>query len=84
MQAALTSTPGIHENDPPITYSVSGENQPRYYAAVDPVVLVAGAGLDTKLSPPATFQGEDALSGRFTGQTISALTVSIAGLISIR
>lgn len=60
-------------------YTLSSIDQPRYMAPVDPVVLVAGAGLDTKLSPPGTFDGEDELPGRYTGQTISALTVPVAG-----
>ncbi|KMO24362.1 hypothetical protein [Methylobacterium indicum] len=61
-------------------YTLSSIDQPRYMAPVDPVILVAGAGLDTKLSPPGTFDGEDQLPGRYTGQTIRALTVTIAGV----
>ncbi len=48
---------------------------PRYNQRQDPVVLVAGAGLDQKLSQTGITEDERLLFTRFTGQTISAIHV---------
>ncbi|HLO77161.1 MAG TPA: hypothetical protein VK196_11970 [Magnetospirillum sp.] len=59
-------------------FELSTISAPTNQGPMDPVVLVAGAGLDTKLARPEAFGG-DPMDGRFTGQTITALTVQVQG-----
>lgn len=52
----------------------------RFGAPNDPVVLIAGAGLDDKLASPGAFDGGDSnLITRFTGQFVSGLEVAYGG-----
>lgn len=43
----------------------------------DPVVLVAGMQADNKFSPPGSYGSDDFLFTRFTGQTLTAVTVGL-------
>jgi hypothetical protein len=46
-------------------------------APVDPVVTVVGSGADTKFAPAGTYdEDKDLLFTRFTGQTVTGITVS--------
>ncbi|WP_323121969.1 hypothetical protein [Burkholderia alba] len=58
-------------------YALSSIKAPRSYAPMDPVVLVAGAGTDSKLAQPGAFADARGAAGRFTGQTLSALTLAV-------
>lgn len=59
-------------------YEVKPVSRQPYYQPADPVVLVAGAKLDTKLAAPGTYSGDDLLRLRVTGQCVSALEISFA------
>ncbi len=49
---------------------------PAAWAPNDPVVMIGRAGQDAKLLPPGTFGDDDeTLFGRFTGQTITGISV---------
>jgi hypothetical protein len=58
-------------------YELSSIKAPRSFAPMDPVVLVAGAGTDSKLAQPGAFAGDPGAAGRFTGQTLTSLTVAV-------
>jgi hypothetical protein len=47
-----------------------------FFQPNNPVVLVAGADIDTKWSAPGTYGGEDTLRVRVTGQTVTGLELS--------
>ncbi|WP_418138986.1 hypothetical protein AB8616_09780 [Marinomonas sp. RS-M-Aa-14] len=47
-----------------------------FFQPNNPVVLVAGADIDTKWSAPGTYGGEDTLRVRVTGQTITGLELT--------
>ena len=62
----------------PDKLTLSSQNQPRYTARQDPVILLAGANQDTKFAPPG-LDGSDngtLVHTRFTGQSITSMTVS--------
>ncbi|QNM98723.1 hypothetical protein [Chitinimonas koreensis] len=59
------------------TYELSSLPAARSYGPMDPVVLVAGAGTDSKLAQPGAFGDANGAAGRFTGQTIRALTLAV-------
>jgi len=48
---------------------------PPYFGPNDPVLMVGGAEIDPKLSPPGVYDDTVALFTRFTGQTITGITV---------
>lgn len=57
-------------------FVLSSNGNTRFHAPAATTVMVAGAQQDTRLLPPGTDGGpEDSLFSRFTGQTVSALTV---------
>jgi hypothetical protein len=60
----------------PLKLALNTVNQQRYTARQDPVVLLAGAGLDTKFAAPGVYDDNAELFTRFTGQTMHAITVS--------
>jgi hypothetical protein len=47
-----------------------------FFQPNNPVVLVAGADIDTKWSAPGTYGGEDTLRVRVTGQTVTGLELT--------
>ncbi|NTX31788.1 hypothetical protein HT746_32555 [Burkholderia pyrrocinia] len=73
VQGEVTTLRGLLGKD----YELSSIKAPRDYAPMDPVVLVAGAGTDSKLAQPGAFADARGADGRFTGQTLSALTLAV-------
>ncbi|HEX6370734.1 MAG TPA: hypothetical protein VF006_17590 [Longimicrobium sp.] len=57
-------------------YALKQVDLPGYFGPNDPVVMIGGAELDTKLSPPGTYDEEATLYTRFTGQTVRGIEVS--------
>jgi len=57
-------------------FTVAYVDQIRLNQPVDPVIMVAGAGLDTKLQTPGALGVDGRLFTRFTGQNIDGLEVS--------
>ncbi|NET81454.1 MAG: hypothetical protein F6J94_05655 [Moorea sp. SIO1F2] len=63
----------------PLKLKLNTQNQPRFEQRQDPVILLAGTNQDTKFAPPGVYDDEDTLFTRFTGQTLSALTINYSG-----
>jgi hypothetical protein len=59
-------------------YEVKAVSRQPYNQPADPVVLVAGAKLDTKLAAPGTYSGDDLLRLRVTGQSVGGLAIRFA------
>lgn len=57
-------------------YALKQVDLPGYSLPNDPVVMIGGAELDTKLSPPGVYDEEETLFTRFTGQTVWGLETS--------
>ena len=57
-------------------YTLKQVDLPGYSSPNDPVVMIGGADLDTKLSPPGVYDEEETLFTRFTGQTVWGLETS--------
>lgn len=61
-------------------YILSATNLPPYAQPADPVVLLAGAGTDSKLDQPR--YPDQTLFTRFTGQTLGGLLIDFTGIIA--
>lgn len=70
-QAALQQLLGLE-------YVLEISDNPQFQQSADPVVLIAGAGTDTKLELPD--HPDDLLFTRFTGQTLGGLQVDFTGI----
>jgi len=57
-------------------FVVKNVNNTTFSRPVDPVVLIAGSAADTKYSPPGTYGSDGFTFTRFTGQTLTAITIS--------
>jgi hypothetical protein len=57
------------------TYEVKSVTRTAFYHPNDPVLLVAGAALDTKLAAPGKYSDDDTLRVRFTGQTVTGFEI---------
>ncbi|MDP9840620.1 hypothetical protein J2T09_005408 [Neorhizobium huautlense] len=62
------------------SFNLSSTAGQRFQAPSSTSIMIAGAKQDTRFLPPdADGTGEDTLTCRFTGQTVTALTVSVPG-----
>ena len=69
LQSLLSATPET------AGFRIEKVNSPGFSHPVDPVVVVAGARADTKHAAPGTFGGDGFLYARFTGQTLTSITI---------
>ena len=60
-------------------FVVKTGSRPPFAEPVDPVILIAGANFDGKLSAPEAYGSEQFLLTRFTGQTLSAIEINEDG-----
>ncbi|MES2706270.1 MAG: hypothetical protein V4726_06645 [Verrucomicrobiota bacterium] len=51
-------------------------NNTTFSRPVDPVVLIAGSSADTKYAPPGTYGSDGFTFTRFTGQTLTSITIA--------
>lgn len=62
-------------------YDLTRTDDPQFAQPADPVVLLAGAAVDTKLDQPA--YRDQTLFTRFTGQTLGGLLVDFTGVATV-
>jgi hypothetical protein len=76
-QAALTAL--LAGKDAP-AYDLLRVAAPRVSAPSDPVLMIAGLGTDSKFAPPGTYGDDDTVPCRFSGQTVTGITVAVPGV----
>ncbi len=59
-------------------FVVKAVDLPGYHAPNDPVVMIGGSQLDTKLARPGAYDNDEMLFTRYTGQTVSGIQVDYA------
>lgn len=77
----VTTNEGILEDrlkadDATKNFEIKQINNDSFSNPVDPVVLVAGARVDTKHAPPGAYGSDGFLFTRFAGQTLTSLTLT--------
>jgi len=77
-QGSITSQQQQLAKDLGEDYELKAVSRQSYYKPNDPVVLIAGAKLDTKLAAPGTYSGDGVLRLRVTGQTVSGLAITFS------
>lgn len=55
-------------------------DRPAFYAPNDPVLMVAAVQQDTKFAPPGTYDDDETLFTRFTGQSVTGIDVEVGGV----